>query len=250
MRRFFTLIELLVVVAIIGMLAALLLPALGAARVKAVRVACLSQLRQLGVASHLYGADHDQSLPWIGMAQGVRDGRAYSASSAVRALVDGYLGSRGRSLLRCPNNRGPDRRDYTPGLNGASYSGEPWIDVTLEMAARAEGRYGGSWGLWHDRVTVSTWANTGGVVTTNHDPGLPVGGQSVWLDGSASWSDHPEAWRYSGEGADVPRRSVFIYASHPNNGQARLSGLDRSGPLRSDMNNPDGTGRVLFQGDF
>ena len=54
----FTLIELLVVVALIAVLAALLLPALVGARAKSARVACLSQLHQLGLGFALYLGDH------------------------------------------------------------------------------------------------------------------------------------------------------------------------------------------------
>jgi prepilin-type N-terminal cleavage/methylation domain-containing protein/prepilin-type processing-associated H-X9-DG protein len=54
----FTLIELLVVVAVIAILAALLLPALGQSQAQARRIRCVANLRQLGLAAQLYWDDH------------------------------------------------------------------------------------------------------------------------------------------------------------------------------------------------
>ena len=62
----FTLIELLVVIAIISILAAILFPVFAKAREKARQVACLSNLRQLGLAFQQYVDDNDQFLPGSG----------------------------------------------------------------------------------------------------------------------------------------------------------------------------------------
>jgi prepilin-type N-terminal cleavage/methylation domain-containing protein/prepilin-type processing-associated H-X9-DG protein len=62
-NRGFNLIELLVVIAIIAILASLLLPLLSKSREQARRIACLNNLKQLQICSHLYALDHADRLP-------------------------------------------------------------------------------------------------------------------------------------------------------------------------------------------
>ena len=85
----FTLIELLVVIAIIAVLIALLLPALAMAKAQAVSVACLSNLRQLGLAAITYTNENSGFLP-LGEAENPTT--PFPGGSATNTLYPaGYL---------------------------------------------------------------------------------------------------------------------------------------------------------------
>lgn len=107
----FSLIELLIVIAIIAILAALLLPALGKARDKAVGISCLSRQKQLGVYFMAYAGAFDDYFPppkWIGNSW-ARQLKMYNEPNTYAGYQwsgvwapDAQKGYRSYQAYRCP----------------------------------------------------------------------------------------------------------------------------------------------------
>jgi prepilin-type N-terminal cleavage/methylation domain-containing protein len=83
----FSLLELLVVIAILALLIAILLPALGQARHQAHRAACAGNLRQVGVAIHMYAEDFANTIPFGPTGRPVTGSNFYTVTGNVTSLL-------------------------------------------------------------------------------------------------------------------------------------------------------------------
>jgi prepilin-type N-terminal cleavage/methylation domain-containing protein len=141
----FTLIELLCVIAIIGILAALLLPALIGGKERARRANCKSAQRQFLLAVHFYGDDYEQSVPSGALNRPWKDEHLPMLSDATSNNLVVYLES--RQLVRCPSFA-------TYFLNAASVQG------------MTEGRGNVIGYNYHGGHTNTPWAAVGGSTAT------------------------------------------------------------------------------------
>ncbi len=136
----FTLIELLVVIAIIAILAAMLLPALSRAKQKAVATQCLSNVRQMSLASMLYAGQDREVYPWTFTAT------VGGAGVAWFNYIQPFLQS--TNILLCPGKERQGRRpnltyifatDRTVSgyganfqIGGCSFPGASWLVQPLK----------------------------------------------------------------------------------------------------------------------
>ena len=176
----FTLIELLVVIAIIAILAALLLPALSRAKDKAGKIACVSNLRQLGIAQNLYIDDSNQLFPSTKIANGTpgtpsdysedlprwldltdveylnnQSGTSYGRDAWFNVLPT-YIGSKPLWQYAL-STTGP--QDFNMGNNifHCRTALARGIDQSLNVGTRVIFHYGmNSKGMWEQKATIQT----------------------------------------------------------------------------------------------
>jgi prepilin-type N-terminal cleavage/methylation domain-containing protein len=215
----FTLIELLVVIAIIAVLAALLLPALAAARLKAQGIRCLSNEKQMAVSAILYQDEHHGTIPW---------GATGNASQLWMTALLQYVSD--PDVRVCPVAANPTKPATANNTQGTAVNAWHWgvlkdPNNVNSTVIYTNASYGFNGWLYQYQTAIAGFAvnqknyfNTFSAVT--HPSGTPIFVDALW----------PDLWPYQGD-PPVADASDTWYPFDDNN-NANGSGSAGSGMVR------------------
>jgi prepilin-type N-terminal cleavage/methylation domain-containing protein len=206
-RPSFTLVELLVVIAIIGILIALLLPAVQNIRESAARVQCSNNLKQIGIATHAYH-DSNGMFP-LDSANGVSYFTQILPYIEQQDLFNSVLNGGSPQPIKlylCPSRRttevGP-RTDYAFAVNAAlQFYNTDWLSIlasdnggrntTLSLVSNVAGT-SNTLLLSHKALARDNYFNPGGSYDNDANGGFWA--DTNWADTTMNWAGYGDHMR-------------------------------------------------------
>lgn len=198
-ERAFTLVELLMGIALIALLAALLLPAIGRTREKSGAALCLNNLRQWGLATHLFANDNEDFLPTDGAPNGTSTTAGWYIDLPRSLGIPTYPEmpwrtnaaiEPGRSIWICPSNprrsNGNNLFHYclNQHVNGSGAGNQVKLS-SIEQPVHV---------VWlFDNGKLAAVAQENNVHTNLHN----AGAQFVFLDGHAARFPSRDYWDFA-----------------------------------------------------